>query len=430
MSFLSYISDPIPLVLIGGISGVGKTAVLDSLLLQFPNHFQQPISYTSRQKRSSADRYMFVSEVELVALFEEGHLLNLDNTYGNLYGISKKDVHEIRKQGKIPIKEVHPIHFQKIKSADPTTITVIVENKHLSRGSKKYIEREGRDHEEESWLNDSTNVDVFLNTAGSTPEECASLLAKKLFAFRRHISTLPHPGVIDRANATGYAQISREFVEERRITTRNFHDASRPFWATFFLDYFVESSESPTVLELGSGNGWLFNNFEQPRIDVYGVDIADGMRASYVKHDFITSARSMPFNAGFFDYVVASLADPFLYPEVIVEVSRLLKKGGRFAFTYPSSYWADSYPGRKSKDKTVFLSQDHREIEVYSICRKIEDLFEIFLISGLRMEMTTELYLPEGYEEEIAVAISDSATAVHRNAFSMPIVVGGVFRKE
>lgn len=430
MYFLSYIKDPIPLLLIGGISGIGKTSIIDSLLDQFSEHFQQPLSYTSRKRRSDTDRYIFTSKDEIIKLYDSGELLNLDNAYNHLYGMSKRHIFEIKKHGKIPLKEVHPSNFKKIKEADSSVITILIENKHLSEESNRYVEREGRKNDEENWSTNSDEIDIVLNIAGLTPEQAAHFLIKKLFAFRRHQKRLPHPGIIDNTNAKGYTKIAQEFTESKRITTKNFHDASKPFWETFFENHFpLKKNIYPNLLEIGPGNGWLLNTVKIRDAHIYGVDISGNMKADYVRHKSISSARSMPYETEFFDYIVASLADPYLYPEVIVEIARLLKKGGFFAFTYPSSYWANNLPGRSRKNKTIFIDQNNHEIEVFSICHGIEDLYEMFLLSKLEVIMTTELYLQENYEDEISSAISDSATFANKDIFSMPIVIGGVFQK-
>ena len=60
-SILYCIKDPIPFLIIGGTSGIGKTSMLDYILKNYSHFFEQPISYTSREKRDDADRYIFVS---------------------------------------------------------------------------------------------------------------------------------------------------------------------------------------------------------------------------------------------------------------------------------------------------------------------------------------------------------------------------------
>lgn len=432
MYFLSFIKDPTPLLLIGGMSGVGKTSIIDILLNQFPNYFQQPLSYTSRKSRDSTERYIFTSKEQIVDFYNSGKLLNLDNVYGHLYGMSKKHINEIKKDGKIPIKEVHPSNFSKLKKADSTTITILIENKHLSEHSSRYIERKGRENDQEDWDTKSEEIDIILNVAGLTPEEASHFLLKKLFAFRRHIKKLPHPGIIDNANSIGYEQIASEFTENKRITTKNFHDASKPFWDSFFESHFLTNSpRTPfNLLEIGPGNGWLLNTVKIRNANIFGVDISGNMNASYIKHKSTSSARSMPYEAAFFDYIVASLADPYLYPEVVVEIARLLRTDGKFAFTYPSEYWANNLPSREHKEKTVFVDQQNNKIEVYSICHGIEELYEVFSLSGLRAELTIEMYIPEDYTEEVSSAISDSAAFADKNIYSMPIVIGGIFQKE
>lgn len=72
-----------------------------------------------------------------------------------------------------------------------------------------------------------------------------------------------------------YLKVANEFTEEKRVTTRNFHEVSRNFW-----NYLIENLHiGDSVLELGSGNGWLRDNFEWPAINYHCVDITSSMKS-------------------------------------------------------------------------------------------------------------------------------------------------------
>lgn len=437
MSFLSYIRDPIPLVLVGGVSGIGKTSIIDALLSDYGNFFQQPRSYTSRSPRHQQERYIFVTEEEIKHLFASGHLLNLDEAYGHFYGISRDSVWKIRRAGKIPIKEVHPKNFRKIKGAAMWVVTVVVENKHLSYRNTRYVVRPGRERESDEWSEDIP-IDIFVNVAGASPREAALYFLQKLYAHHRHIRVydLP-PAQIDALNKRGYSTIADEFDDTKRITTKNFHDASLPFWRVFFENYLNlgrstaddDGAHSIRILELGPGNGWLFRKVAPPPDSrIYGVDITDAMSAPYLTKLLVSSARNLPFQRGFFDIVVASLGDPFFYPESIVEISRVLKKGGLFAITLPSYTWARAY--RKDLYKTTFTKGDGKRVGVYSFCRGLDELYDIFTIARLAPLAVEELYLPKQYPSSISPAIMDAASAQGLSYWTLPIVIGAIFRRQ
>jgi len=437
MSFLFYIKDPIPLVLVGGVSGIGKTSIIDVLLSEYGDFFHQPRSYTSRPPRHQQERYIFVTEEEIKHLFASGHLLNLDEAYGHFYGISKDSVWQIKHAGKIPIKEVHPKNFRKIKSTALQVVTVVVENKHLSHKNTRYAVRPGRERESDEWSKDIP-IDIFVNIAGASPREAALYFLRKLYAHHRHtrVYDLP-PAEIDELNKKGYSTIADEFDDTKRITTKNFHDASLPFWRAFFENYLDLGGPSADddgaypirILEIGPGNGWLFSQIDPPPDSkIYGVDIADAMSAPYLTELLVSSARNLPFQQGFFDIAVASLGDPFFYPESIVEISRVLKRGGLFAITLPSYTWARAY--RKDFYKTTFIKRDGKQAKVYSFCRGLDEIYDIFSIARLAPLAVEELYLPKQYTDSISPAIMKAAFERGLSYWRLPIVVGAIFMRQ
>ena len=123
---------PIPFIIIGGLSGIGKTSIIDYLLNAYPKFFAQPESYTSRAQRGEHDRYAFVSKGKMRTLYDSGELINLDEVHGNLYGIARNEIERIKLRDRIPIKEIHPKNFPKFKINGLDTICVLIENKHLN----------------------------------------------------------------------------------------------------------------------------------------------------------------------------------------------------------------------------------------------------------------------------------------------------------
>lgn len=420
MSFLYSIKDPTPLVLIGGISGIGKTSIINFLLEKYSEVFCQPKSYTSRKIRGDNDRYIFKEKEEIKAMYDKGLLYNLDVVYNNYYSISKHSVSSLIRSGKIPVKEVHPNNFNKFKGI--CTITIVIENTENNKNTP-HKEREERPLKEK-W-EDENLIDIKINTCGLSVEESSHYLIRRIFAFRKHIKEHPHPNIIDETNYVGYSKLAKEFNDSERITTKNFHDISIPFWEVSL------SSIKPTdkILEVGVGNGWLFSTFPPPSKDIYGVDISNDMSASYISKKITSTSRNIPIRSNEIDSVVGSLADPFLYPETVLEISRVLRVGGCFSFTYPSLVWANNFKQRKNKSKTTFITKEGENVEVYSLCRGVEGLSEIIALSDLEIIFLREYYLPRNYLYEVSEAITSSAKNFGKERTDLPIVIGGILRK-
>ncbi|MBA5248667.1 MAG: methyltransferase domain-containing protein [Gammaproteobacteria bacterium] len=424
MSFLYCIKDPVPFIMLGGVSAIGKTTIVDYLLSNYKELFEQPISYTTRKKRNNNERYKFISKEQIISLYKDGKIANLDEVYGEYYGVSVKSLKEIVKFGKIPVKEIHPNNFHKFKPKKSSqAISILIENRSDNKVDKN-SKREGRP-KVENW-SDINSIDIKLNIAGLSVQKIVSQLFYRVIAFRRHISQYEHPNKIEAVNKYGYDQIAEEFEEGIRTTTKNFHDISFSFWKKQ-LDL-IKVNEK--VLEIGIGNGWLFSTLSVSTKEIYGADLSNKMHASYIKKMYSCSSRAIPINAESIDYIVSSLADPFLYPETLVEAHRILKSGGKFIFTLPSLSWAKNLKTRKNVDKTTFKKLNGANISVYSICNGVESMLDILLILNMEIELVHEMYLPENYDVDISSAIIDSANQQSKSVEDIPIVMGYVIKKQ
>lgn len=421
MSTLFCIKDPTPLVLIGGLSGVGKTSIIDFLLEHFGQFFSQPKSYTSRKKRNSSERYHFSNKSSIIKMYDNGELLNLDSVFGEYYAIAKDSVIEIVKSGKIPIKEVHPNNFYKFVEQGIDTITILVVDSDKNKSSVK-IERKGRPTSED-W--DIEQIDMVVNISGLSIKESANHVIDKIIAHQLHLGRYPHPKNIDSINESGYSELATEFNDSKRVTTKNFHDISLPFWRSVFK----KISEHKYILELGVGNGWLLSNHDNINSYIYGLDISKCMSAEYIDFKITSSARAIPIKSNHIDLAVSSLADPFLYPESLVEVFRVLKPGAVFAFTYPSRVWANNLQSRIEKNKTTFVTQSGKDISVFSICDGINYISDFLYNVGFKINVLKELYLPNDYTSEVSKAITDSANNANVDIQNMPIMMACILKK-
>lgn len=127
INMIKQVNDP-RFVLIGGPSGIGKTLYVNELIRIYPNIYSRPIAYTTRAKREQGDEedYVYISVESIIQKYEKGELLNLDNNYGDYYGISRKSMKKIMVTKQIPIREVHPKNHKKIKNIVPTLISILL----------------------------------------------------------------------------------------------------------------------------------------------------------------------------------------------------------------------------------------------------------------------------------------------------------------
>src|SRR5574340_174691 len=122
----------------------------------------------------------------------------------------------------------------------------------------------------------------------------------------------PASHLIDRTNAVGYAKAAPEFLDEYRITTRNFHELSRRYFVKAATRYIAKGMK---CLEIGVGQGWLGSILSLPGVDCIGIDIsAEMIEHSSGKSSIQAIARHMEFPDQHFDIAMASLADPYCFP--------------------------------------------------------------------------------------------------------------------
>ncbi|MFA6245588.1 MAG: methyltransferase domain-containing protein [Mucilaginibacter sp.] len=427
-SILYYIKDPIPFVMLGGMSGVGKTTLIDELISAYPDFFAQPISFTSRAKRNDYDRYIFIDAGSLISMYNIGELLNLDYVHNNYYGISKNGIVEIIEKGMIPIKEIHPENFHKFSTIGINSIRILIQNRHLTQESSPFLLRSGRNKDDFDFEGFS-DYDIAININNLSPCDAAIYLIKRVLAYKIHLSTYPHPSEIDCINRIGYSKIASEFHDELRITTKNFHDASLNFWHRH-LEKIAKFGKEKNVLELGPGNGWLFNSIGILPDNIFFAEIAPEMNACSDKKVFISNARNIPTSASYFDLVVGSLIDPLLNAEVFIEVERILKPGGEFIFTVPSSDWANNLNDRENKNQTTFTLLSGEKVNVFSFCNALSIHLSIAAFSDLKIEEVSELRLEKCYEQNISKAIFDSARNAGKTIYELPIVLGIKMKKK
>lgn len=117
------------LVLIGGRSGCGKTALVDALIAAHPQTYARVPSFTSRARRPGEGdaEYEFVPREAIAAMHRRGELLSLDEAYGEHYGMSRRAIDTILAGGRIAVKEMHARNHAAVRAARPSTISVLLQ---------------------------------------------------------------------------------------------------------------------------------------------------------------------------------------------------------------------------------------------------------------------------------------------------------------
>lgn len=413
-------------VAIGGKSGVGKTTLIKSLIALYPNSFKRPISYTTRHRRSGENNaeYIFLSEDEIKLLHEQGKLVNLDFNYGNYYAMDKIQLmKDIESKDLILIKEIHPQYHYKLKGlTGENCISVLI------KGFESETDNRDRSFEDDEYYklykDDEFDL-VFVYDKSITQEENATLFYQRLVVYIKTNSMFPPTRIIDKENSAGYSKVADEFTEEKRITTRNFHEVSKNFWSTFIC----ELRNNETVLELGPGRGWLRNSFEWPCINYCCVDISPNMNSgSNRKEGIIASARCIPVKSKSIDCVVASLADPYFYPEMLCEVSRILKDGACFVLTLPDKEWAVNLRG-DNNNKTTFILSNGNTATVFSFTFSDEEIEYLADICGFAIRQLLHLQGSKLTENEISPAIIQASEKADKAVYDLSIVTAIVLEK-
>jgi len=91
------------LILICGVSGVGKSTLIDHLVSTNPNIFRLPI-YTSRTKRTQNDHKISITSEEITHLTTDPQNIVM-NIYDSIYLIKHEDISKSLRNGLIPITD-------------------------------------------------------------------------------------------------------------------------------------------------------------------------------------------------------------------------------------------------------------------------------------------------------------------------------------
>ncbi len=327
------------LLLIGGPSGSGKTTTVQELIDLFPERYMRLPAISSRAPRTACEtEYGFVTADTLLQEDHAGLLVNLDEVYGNLYAVRVDDWLAAWESERTPVKEVHMDNFDKFQRLCRHVYTVILTGRRVAAKADNMRVADDAIRYSGSLVDIAhmvVNPDHFTDTTG-----LALHIDRAYAAHLRCGAEMPDCRLVDRVNLVGYDSIASEFTESERITTRNFHNASRPAFISA-----LEGYAGGRLLELGAGHGWLASSVPLDAFDCIHQDASPEMSSYFLRNhparvSVVSPVRALPFDSGSFDLAVGSLIDGFIYPSALAEIHRVLNSNGVIVLSYPSHIWA------------------------------------------------------------------------------------------
>jgi guanylate kinase/SAM-dependent methyltransferase len=416
-------SQPV-LVLVGGPSGSGKTSIINSLLSRYPGVYERPLSYTTRPPRpgDTSGEFHHTTESHILELLGANEIPTIDRVYGNAYAMSSRSIDIIIESHRIPIKEVHPSNHAKLRRTFPSLLSVHIT--WIPGDRESTVERSDRAAADGSYYASFSLAEtdiVIWNDHKDSIDALADRLHHSLTSTLCEADRFALPSEIDRLNTAGYTGIAAEFSEAKRITTRNFHEMSTPFFEKSLQNRIADGA---CCAEIGPGRGWLRNSFTWPHVHYTAIDVSESMlKAQPADSTILASARAIPVRNASFDAVFGSLIDPYCYPAALCEIRRVLKTGGLFILSSPAAEWAYGLRDGDGLDKTRFVHDDGTIAEVFSYVFTLEELSLLLERCGFSVLASDRLLgnaLMLG--REISPAITDSASRLGVAVSDLPIV--------
>ena len=117
------------LLIISGLSGVGKGTIIKKYMEMYPNESVLSVSATTRCPRPGEEEgkaYFFKSKPEFEEMIANGRLLEYACYVDNYYGTPKEWVYEQLSAGKNVILEIEQQGALKVKEKEPAAVMVFV----------------------------------------------------------------------------------------------------------------------------------------------------------------------------------------------------------------------------------------------------------------------------------------------------------------
>lgn len=191
-----------------------------------------------------------------------------------------------------------------------------------------------------------------------------------------------------------------EYWDGRSVTFDSEHDTERTDVWKAFLEEILGSDKKKTVLDLGTGTGFLANMIAEIGFFSIGLDISEGMMSYGVKHAkekglntiFMRgSALELPFMDETVDFMVnARLLWTLVEPEnAMREWHRVLKPGGK-AFSF-------------------HRMKENEGMPVYKNYYENPEIDEALKMGGIKMEEMISLMENNGYADVKIIKLPETA---------------------
>lgn len=142
-------SDPIrriPMIIVVGPSGVGKSSFVDKITEELPK-IKDVITYTTRNMRegeSQGSPYHFVSKDEFLKKREDGFFVEWAEVHGRLYGTPKQEIHESLEKGEPVIMDVDVQGAATFTKEYPGCLTLFIHPPNMDELKQRIIKRESK----------------------------------------------------------------------------------------------------------------------------------------------------------------------------------------------------------------------------------------------------------------------------------------------
>ncbi|MGX1855717.1 hypothetical protein OIU91_01405 [Streptomyces sp. NBC_01456] len=296
--------------------------------------------------------------------------------YGGDYPRVAADVEALATAGKVAVVEAHPDSFSKLAAHSDNAFCVALLSDE-GKGVGKSSPEGNTDYADVSQLTDKAHLVLYRSNC-ETVEEIAYAVCKG-FEVHRASSAYPDCRRIDRENRVGYTAIAEEFIDELRLTTADFHNASAPYLGNILKDI----PESRRLIEVGAGRGWLRETVGMGKADYSCQETSPGMLEYLPKGTIANPIRALPMKHGTYDFVVGSLVDGMAYPLGVFCLSQLLVRSGQIVVSWPSAVWST---GRRRTQKTHFISANGDKVQgIHSFTPNQSQTEELFQTAGLKL---------------------------------------------
>lgn len=136
------------IIVISGVSGVGKSEVINKIIKMNSNIVQARSDTTRNSRNDGKDHYRFVTKEEFIANLESGTKYLEHNFYGgNYYAINREELHRICDSGKIVLIDCnisgmqHLLEDEEFKSCILSFYLTVTPQKEYERLQKKKYRR-------------------------------------------------------------------------------------------------------------------------------------------------------------------------------------------------------------------------------------------------------------------------------------------------